>query len=256
MSRRGFLRRAAGGVAALGAGALLAGRALGANERLSIGIIGAGDRGSALLGQIIGLAKTHHTEVTAVCDVWQVNLGKAATRARSVFGREPGTFTRFRDLLSLKDVDAVAIATPDFGHASILIEALKAGKDAYVEKPMATDVAEASQALDLARAGNRVVQAGTQYRSHGGGARAGRRRPRFHQSGPRLGELQPGALGPVLRRLQEGRRGLGGLPVQPPGAAVRPKAAPPLALLQGVYQRPAGPLDEPLRGRRASAHRR
>jgi predicted dehydrogenase len=66
------------------------------------------------------------------------------------------------------------IATPDFGHAPILIEALRAGKDVYVEKPMALDVAEANQALDLAREAKRVVQAGTQYRSHGGYTAAAR----------------------------------------------------------------------------------
>ncbi|MCC6420617.1 MAG: Gfo/Idh/MocA family oxidoreductase [Gemmataceae bacterium] len=182
MNRRGFLR----GASALGAGALLAPAARGANERLAIGIIGTGDRGSALLNQILGLAKAHNVEVTAVCDVWQVNLTRAAARVSKACGREPRRFTRFRELLGLRNVDAVVIATPDFGHAPILIEALKAGKDAYVEKPMALEVAEANQALDMARTGNRIVQAGTQYRSHAGYAAAAR-------------ELAAGALGQVNR---------------------------------------------------------
>jgi predicted dehydrogenase len=163
VSRRGFL-----GAAALAGGGLLSARAAGANDRLSLGLIGAGDRGTALLGQVLGLAKAQNVEVTAVCDVWRVNREKAASRVRAASGREPRTFTRFGDLLALKDVGAVVIATPDFAHAPILLAALKAGKDAYVEKPMALDVGEASEALDLARAGTRVVQAGTQYRSHGG----------------------------------------------------------------------------------------
>jgi predicted dehydrogenase len=181
ISRRGFL-----GAAALAGSGLWSARAAGANDRLSLGLIGVGDRGTALLGQVLGLAKAHNADVTAVCDVWRVNLGKAASRVRAASGREPRTFTRFGELLALKDVDAVVIATPDFGHAPILIAALKAGKDAYVEKPMALDVGEAGEALDLARAGNRVVQAGTQYRSHGGYHAAAR-------------ELAAGAVGTVSR---------------------------------------------------------
>ncbi len=165
INRRGFLKH---GSAAVGGMALLANRAAGANERLSIGMIGIGDRASGLLTQIIGLAKKHNVEVSAVCDVWQPNLNRAADRVEKAFGKKPRTCTRFRDLLALKDVDAVVIATPDFTHCPMLIEALKAGKDAYIEKPMSLDIGQANQALDLARASNRVVQAGTQFRSHGG----------------------------------------------------------------------------------------
>lgn len=181
ISRRRFL-----GAAALAGSGLLPVRAAGANNRLSLGMIGVGDRGAALLSQILGLAKGHNVEVTAVCDVWSVNREKASERVRSAHGREPRSFTRFGELLALKDVDAVVIATPDFGHAPILITAMKAGKDAYVEKPMSLDVAEASTALDLARSGKRVVQVGTQYRSHGGYHAAAR-------------ELAAGSLGTVSR---------------------------------------------------------
>jgi predicted dehydrogenase len=64
-------------------------------------------------------------------------------------------------------LDAVVIATPDFAHAPILVAALQAGKDVYVEKPMSIDLALANEALDLARANNRIVQVGTQHRSEG-----------------------------------------------------------------------------------------
>lgn len=181
INRRGFL-----GAAAVAGGNMLSARAAGANDRLSLGLIGAGDRGSALLGQLLGLGKAHDAEVTAVCDVWRVNRDKAVTRVRAASGREPRAFSRFGDLLALPDVDAVVIATPDFAHAPILIAALRAGKDAYVEKPMAIDAADAAAALDLARAGSRVVQVGTQYRSHGGYHAAAR-------------ELAAGAVGTVSR---------------------------------------------------------
>ncbi len=186
ISRRGFLQRAALGTAVLGTSSVLGSNAHGANDRLSIGIIGAGDRGSALMTQIVGLAKSHNAEITAVCDVWKVNLDKAPARVEKAFGRSPRTCGRFGELLAIDDVDAVVIATPDFAHAPILIAALQAGKDAYVEKPMATSVEDANRALELARANKRIVQAGTQYRSHGGYSAAAR-------------ELAGGAIGQVHR---------------------------------------------------------
>jgi predicted dehydrogenase len=145
-----------------------------ANSAISIGLIGVGDRGSFHLAQIAKLAARHNVQITAVCDVWQLNLRQAAERVQLALGHRPRTCTRFGELISDDEVDAVVIATPDFGHAAILLEALDAGKDAYVEKPMALDVAEANRALDLARSRNRVVQAGTQYRSHGGYTAAAR----------------------------------------------------------------------------------
>ena len=168
MTRRGFLTRSSAGMAAIGTAAVVARGAAGANDRISIGIIGAGSRGSALMGQIRSLAKSHNATITAVCDVWRVNLARASARVRQWFGIEPRQFTRFGDLLALRDVDAVVIATPDFGHTPIMIAALRAGKDVYVEKPMSMEVQEANTALDLARSAGRVVQVGTQHRSNGG----------------------------------------------------------------------------------------
>jgi len=180
------LSRSVLGASALGAGALVGGRVLGANDRLSIGIIGCGDRASALMGEIQGLAKEREAEITALCDVWKVNLGKAASRVKGWWGREPRQFTRYGDLLACPDVNAVVIATPDFGHTPILIAALKAGKDAYVEKPFAMEIAEANEALDLAIQGRRVVQAGTQRRSEGAFRAAAK-------------ELGSGAIGRIVR---------------------------------------------------------
>lgn len=167
VTRRKFLARTTAGAAALAAGARYSRAAVGANDRISIGIIGCGGRGSQLMQDIQAVAKDRNAEITAVCDVWKVNLNNAAAKAREWFGKEPRTFTRFADLLDLKDVDAVVIATPDFGHTPIMIAALKAGKDVYVEKPMSMEIGEANEALDLARKYERVVQVGTQRRSEG-----------------------------------------------------------------------------------------
>lgn len=142
-------------------------RVPGANERINIGIIGAGGRGSELMGQINGLAQGKNVQISAVCDVWKVNLEAAANKVKSWFGAEPYKCTRFGEVLARDDIHAVVIATPDFAHCPIMIEALKSGKDVYCEKPMATEIEDANTALDLARKLDRVVQVGTQRRSEG-----------------------------------------------------------------------------------------
>lgn len=164
LSRRTFL--AASGMA-LGAGIALNRRAFGANDRISLAIIGAGDRGTSHIADIAKLKDSHNVAITAVCDVWRVNLDTAAERVTKWFGAAPFTTTRFGEVLVRDDVDAVVIATPDFGHTPIMLEALKAGKDVYVEKPMSLEMDMANEALDLARANGRVVQVGTQKRSEG-----------------------------------------------------------------------------------------
>jgi predicted dehydrogenase len=167
MNRRDFLKCSSAGAAALSAGAWPLRAQGSANERLGIGMIGAGGRGADLMAQLLALAENRNLQIAAICDVWQKNLQAAAAKVKARTGREPRQLARFGDLLALKEVDAVVIATPDFSHAPILIAALNAGKDAYVEKPMTIDIPSANQALDLARAKERVVQVGTQYRSDG-----------------------------------------------------------------------------------------
>lgn len=143
-------------------------QARGPNERISVGVIGTGERGrGAHIAALARLKENCNVEVTAVCDVWKVNLDKGIEQVKQAFGKEPRSFTRFEDLLVLSDIDAVTIATCDSAHTPIMIAALKAGKDVYVEKPMSIDLEEANQALDLARKGELVVQVGTQNRSNG-----------------------------------------------------------------------------------------
>jgi predicted dehydrogenase len=168
INRREFIAETAViGAGTFAAAHLAAAAPQGANDRLSIGLIGVGGRGSAHLKQLRSLSQECNVAVTAVCDVWQPNLDQAAAAIKKEWGKEPRKGTRFGDLLALKDVDGVVIATPDFAHAPILLAALQAGKDVYVEKPMSIDLDLANQALDLARSSQRVVQAGTQHRSEG-----------------------------------------------------------------------------------------
>ena len=162
LSRRSFL--ASSGVAL---GASMMARAAGANDRIRIACIGTGSRCGAHLKSIGELSKAHNVEVAAVCDVWRPNRERAADYVEKGFGKKPFATSRFGEVLVRDDIDAVVIATPDFGHTPIMIEALKAGKDVYVEKPMALSIENAVEAVDLTRANERVVQVGTQRRSEG-----------------------------------------------------------------------------------------
>jgi predicted dehydrogenase len=167
IDRRTFLHtsaRVAGG-AALGTSAMSYSRILGANDRISLGHIGVGSRGSEL-AEIAGtLRASHNVEMTAVCDLWTVHREKAKTAAASVYGRAPRAFAHVEDLLAQKDVDAVLISTPEHSHSPILKMSVEAGKDAYVEKPMGNVLDEARAAREAVRATRRIVQVGTQHRS-------------------------------------------------------------------------------------------
>lgn len=150
---------------AAGTTALSYGRVVGANERISLGILGVGRRGSGLAWIVSQLKDKHNAEMTAVCDLWKVNRERAAANAQKVYGRAPRTFQYMEDLLALKDLDAVLIGTGDFQHAPILKLVVEAGKDAYCEKPMANVLEEAKAARDAVLRSGRVVQIGTQHRS-------------------------------------------------------------------------------------------
>ncbi|MBZ5592810.1 MAG: Gfo/Idh/MocA family oxidoreductase [Acidobacteriia bacterium] len=168
INRRTFLNQTAATIA--GAGVLSSpafsySRIKGANERIVLGHIGIGDRGSELAWITSQLKDKHNVEMAAVCDLWKVNREKAASRAGSVYGRAPRAFQYMEDLLAQKDIDAVIISTADFQHAPVLRAVAEAGKDAYCEKPMANDLGEAKAARDAVLSRNLIVQIGTQHRS-------------------------------------------------------------------------------------------
>ena len=137
--------------------ALAASRASGANERLRAGIIGAGGRGRYLVSQF----KEVGVEMAAVCDIYEANLA-AGLKAAST-GARP--FDHYKRLLEDKSLDAVVVATPDHWHAQMVIDAVEAGKDVYVEKPMAHKIDEGFHIIEAVRRTKRVVQVGTQRRS-------------------------------------------------------------------------------------------
>jgi predicted dehydrogenase len=164
-SRRQFLA----GAAATAAGAFFIGEARGQspNARLGIGVIGCGNRGTAHLDECLKKSDALNVEIRALCDVWKVNLEKAAGKVKEKTGQRPKTFQRYADLLALPEIDGVFIVTPDFAHCPILVDAAKAKKHAYVEKPMAARLEDANAAVDAVTANQVVCQVGNQRRSEG-----------------------------------------------------------------------------------------
>ncbi len=149
--------------AAAGISALAATRTQGANDRIRIGILGCGRRN--LLRQVLEHRNAANAEVRAVCDIWNRHREDAAERVREASGAAPAAVHDYQDLLARDDIDAVVVGTPDHQHCTQLIDAVRAGKDAYVEKPLAMDLKELRKAYDTVKSSDRVVQMGTQVRS-------------------------------------------------------------------------------------------
>jgi len=166
IDRRTFLNTA-GVVAgsAFASTALSYGRILGANDRIALAHVGIGNRGGQLHTMVSQLKDSHNVETVAVCDLWTTNREQAAARTQQYYGRAPRAFQHFEDVLSLKDVDAVLIATPEHSHSPILKATVEAGKDAYCEKPMGNVLSEVKAARDAVRQRKAIVQIGTQHRS-------------------------------------------------------------------------------------------
>ncbi|NLS96428.1 MAG: Gfo/Idh/MocA family oxidoreductase [Planctomycetaceae bacterium] len=133
----------------------------GANDRIRLGFIGVANRG----GQLLSAFLTHDDmEVVALCDVQGSTLAAAKERLEKLGGK-PDTYEDFRKVLERKDIDAVVIATPDHWHAIQTIEACRAGKDVYVEKPVSITVREGRRMVEVARETKRVVTVGLHRRS-------------------------------------------------------------------------------------------
>jgi predicted dehydrogenase len=155
-----FTRRQFGQAAAAASvgTALGASRVLGANDRVRVGFIAVGNRGDQVLDAFL---KHPDAQVVAVCDIHQPYVDFAARKV----GGEPRQFKDYRKLLEMKDLDAVAVNTPDHWHALQTIHACEAGKDVYVEKPASLVVNEGRAMVNAARRFDRVVQVGLQRRS-------------------------------------------------------------------------------------------
>lgn len=142
---------------------LFTGNVKGANDRVAVGFIGLGAMGSGNLAfsmQVPGFAPA------ALCDVYQPHLERAEAAARKG-GFQPKSVKDFREIIADRSIDAVCVSTPDHWHAYMTVEACKAGKDVYVEKPACVYIEEGQKMVQAARHYNRIVQAGTMQRSGG-----------------------------------------------------------------------------------------
>ena len=155
-TRRHFL--SAAGLSVAGMSARSYARIVGANERIRLGGIGPGDRGH---GRLVTAQKLG-ADIVALCDV---NKGLLAQAQAKLTGQVEKTYVDYHELLAHKDLDGVIIATPDHLHHDCLLAAVKAGKDAYVEKPLARTIEEGDNIVATVKASKQIVQVGNQRRS-------------------------------------------------------------------------------------------
>lgn len=165
VTRREFLDTLAAGAATLAVASTAKsyGQILGANDRLNFAIIGLHGRAYAHLAAL--KANESAARITHVCDVDSHTMAKFAAATQKMMGAPPAMDGDFRRILEKKDVDAVTIATPDHWHTPIAIDALKAGKHVYVEKPCSHNPAEGALLVAAQRKYGKQVQMGTQQRS-------------------------------------------------------------------------------------------
>jgi predicted dehydrogenase len=164
-TRREFIQKSALGAAVVTLGAKSYSRILGANDRVRVGIVGFSDRfRTSLAPAFLSLAKELNFEIVAVSDLWNRRLDEAD----AFFKGKGVTIRKARnndELYSGKDTDAVIISTADFQHALVLAEAVRAGQDAYCEKPFAETMSDAREALKAVQDSKKIVQIGSQRRS-------------------------------------------------------------------------------------------
>ena len=138
--------------------ALSQSRVLGANDRIRIGAIGVGGRMQQLLNC---LSKNGGNEIAAVCDVYEPR--RKSTKEK--FAPNAEEYLEYRKILDRTDIDAVFIAAPDHWHVQMTMDAVAAGKDVYVEKPVTRSLEEGPVLVKAVRDSNRIVQTGMQQRS-------------------------------------------------------------------------------------------
>jgi predicted dehydrogenase len=142
-----------------------AGRVLGANDRINVGVIGVGGRGAYVAREFAQAGKSGaNCQIVAVCDVYQKRVTRNKEHWAKEYGQCDGTLD-YREVINRSDVDAVVVATPDHWHAPIALAAMDRGKDVYLEKPMCHTVDEARQLVATVKETKRVLQVGSQTTS-------------------------------------------------------------------------------------------
>ncbi len=167
ITRRRFVAGAAGALAMpvfVPASALGADGKTPASERITVGLIGKGVMGKGHLNRLVG---DKGIRVLGVCDVDRLRCEQALQRVKDVYGADHGCtmYNDYREMIARKDIDAVVIVTPDHWHTLQTIDAVKAGKDVYCEKPVSLTVRQGRELVKAVHRYGRIFQTGTQYRS-------------------------------------------------------------------------------------------
>lgn len=133
------------------------------SDQVTLGLIGAGGRGTFVMSTF---QKDPSVRVAAICDVYEPNLERALSVARKVPGNSPKAYRNYKQLLDDKNIQAVLIATPEHWHAQMVLDALAAGKDVYVEKPLCRTPEEGVALVEAEKKTKQIVQVGMQRRSY------------------------------------------------------------------------------------------
>ena len=152
MNRRIFL---------MAGGSALASRAAPSNQ-IALGVIGSGSRGTFVMGVF---QKRPEVRVSAICDVYEPNLEHALSEAGKN-GSQPKAYRNYKQLLENKSIDAVLIATPEHWHYQMVLDAIAAGKDIYVEKPLCQTPEQGVTLVEAEKKSKSIIQVGMQRRSY------------------------------------------------------------------------------------------
>jgi len=164
ISRRVFLKTTAAAAVVLPTIKVGAYSQVSANDKLNVGLIGCRNQG---WGDLTDMMLSDEVECVALCDIDKTIMENKKAELLKMGKKEPAIFGDYRKLLDRKDIDAVIIGTPDHWHCLQMVDACAAGKDVYVEKPVANSIAECDAMVAAAKKYNRVVQVGQQQRSSG-----------------------------------------------------------------------------------------
>ncbi len=133
------------------------------SDQIVLGVIGVGSRGTFVMGVF---QKNPSLRVGAICDVYEPNLENGLSVASKVAGTHPKPYRNYKELLADKNVQAVLIATPEHWHAQMVLDALAAGKDVYVEKPLCQTPEQGMQLVEAEKKSKNIIQCGMQRRSY------------------------------------------------------------------------------------------
>ena len=146
----------------MGGGGALAARAA-PSDQIVLGLIGAGGRGTLVMTTF---QKDPAVRVGAICDVYEPNLERGLTTAKKAQAAAPLAHRNYKQLLADKDIQAVLIATPEHWHAQMALDALAAGKDVYVEKPLCQTPEQGVALVEAEKKTRQIIQVGMQRRSY------------------------------------------------------------------------------------------